>query len=457
MDYSRQHVNGETMELLFDLADRMGLTDRMNEMRSGMNVNYTERRPVMHHVLRMPRGYDFKAIHPQGDAILASTHAVLDQIARFSEDVRQGRARGCTGAALTNVVCVGVGGAHSGPEAVYEALRGDAAAARAAAAAGEGRDGGGAPTLRFVGNADPVDFDLNCRDLDPSATLVVVTSKAFETAETRQNARAARRWLVRALRGARPELSEAEVVARHFCAVSSSRDEAEKFGIARDRFFPIWDWVGGRFSVWSAAGILPLSLHYSYDVIKRIFDGAHDIDEHFFDAPLGGNIPVLLGLLGVWNSTFMGYHTRALLPYSHALRKFPSLVQHFDMQSNGKRVTAAGMPLNFDAGEINFGEAGSNGQHSFYQLLHQGRPVPADFIGFMESQSCIDEVYNTHKKGSVSLDGWDTKLQVSGHDELMSNFFAQPDALAYGKTLNDLIQEGVEGKGNTVTRSSFSD
>jgi len=196
--------------------------------------------------------------------------------------------------------------------------------------------------------------------------------------------------------------------------------------------------------VWSAAGILPLSLHYSYDVIKRIFDGAHDIDEHFFDAPLGGNIPVLLGLLGVWNSTFMGYHTRALLPYSHALRKFPSLVQHFDMQSNGKRVTAAGMPLNFDAGEINFGEAGSNGQHSFYQLLHQGRPVPADFIGFMESQSCIDEVYNTHKKGSVSLDGWDTKLQVSGHDELMSNFFAQPDALAYGKTLNDLIQEGVE-------------
>ena len=301
-------------------------------------------------------------------------------------------------------------------------------------------------TRHFIANVHPVDFDLNVRDLNAEETLIIVTSKSFATAETMQNARTARRWLVRTICNASPDLLEADIISHHFCAISISPDEAEKFGISKDKFFPTWDWVGGRFSIWSAAGILPLSLHYSYDVIKRLFDGAHDIDEHFFDAPLGGNIPVLLGLLGVWNSTFMDYHTRALLPYSHALRKFPSLVQKFDMQSNGKRVTAAGMPLQFHAGEIDFGEAGSNGQHSFYQLLHQGRPVPSDFIGFMESQSSIDEVCNSQQKGGVSAEGWDAKLEVSGHDELMSNFFAQPDALAYGKTLNDLIQEGVEGE-----------
>lgn len=436
LDYSRQHVTGETMELLFDLADRMGLTERMNEMRSGMNINFTERRAVMHHVLRMPRSYDFKALHPQGDTILEEVHSSLDRVARFSEDVREGRIRGSTGKQLKNIVCIGIGGSQSGPEAVYEALRGDVAASKAV----EGRG----TTVRFIANVDPVDFDLNCRDLNPEETLIIITSKSFTTAETMQNARTARRWLVKILCKASSDLTEADVVFHHFCAISSSPEEAEKFGMDRNNIFPMWDWVGGRFSVWSTAGILPLSLHYSYDVIKRLLDGAHDIDEHFFDAPLGGNIPVLLGLLGVWNSTFMGYHTKALLPYSHALRMFPSLVQKFDMQSNGKRVTAAGMPLPFHAGEINFGEAGSNGQHSFYQLLHQGRPVPADFIGFMESQSRMDEPYNNQKKGGRSSDGWDAELEVSGHDELMSNFFAQPDALAYGKTLNDLIQEGVE-------------
>ena len=444
LDYSRQHVTGETMELLFDLADRMGLTERMNEMRSGMNINVTERRPVMHHVLRMPRGYDFKGVshHPQGDSILEEVHSTLDRIEQFSENVREGRIRGCTGKALKNIVCIGIGGSHSGPQGVYEALRGDSAAA----AAMEGRGS----TVRFVANVDPVDFDLNCRDLNPEETLIIITSKSFTTAETMQNARTARRWLVRILCKASSELTEAEVIFHHFSAITSAPDEAEKFGIKKDNMFPIWNWVGGRFSVWSAAGILPLSLHYSYNVIKRLLDGAHDIDEHFFDAPLGGNIPVLLGLLGVWNSTFMGYHTRALLPYAHALRKFPSLVQKFDMESNGKRVTAAGLTLPFHAGEIDFGEAGSNGQHSFYQLLHQGRPVPADFVGFMESQSKIDEVYESDQKGR-STDGWDAELEVSGHDELMSNFFAQPDALAIGKTLNDLIQEGVEGEWGCVT------
>ena len=357
----------------------------------------------------------------------------------FSDDVRLGNILGCTGKQLKNVVCIGIGGSHAGPEAVYEALRGDEAASKAV----EGRGS----TLRFIANVDPVDFDLNCRDLNPEETLIIVTSKSFTTAETMQNVRTARRWLVRILsKASSSDITEADIISHHFCAISSFSSEAEQFGIPRQNIFPIEDYVGGRFSVWSAAGILPLSLHYSFDVIKRLLDGAHDIDEHFFDAPLGGNIPVLLGLIGVWNSTFMGYHTRALLPYSHALRMFPSLVMKFDMESNGKRVTAAGIPLPFHAGEIDFGEAGSNGQHTFYQLLHQGRPVPADFIGFMESQSRIDEAFSDMQKGANSTNGWDAELEVSGHDELMSNFFAQPDALAYGKTLNDLIQEGVEGE-----------
>ena len=296
LDYSRQHVTGETMELLFDLADRMGLTERMSEMRSGMDINFTERRAVMHHVLRMPRSYNFRALHPQGDSILKDVHDVLDRIEMFSNDVREGKILGCTGKRLKNMVCIGIGGSHAGPEAVYEALRGDADASKA-----KGRGS----ILRFIANVDPVDFDLAVRDLNPEETLIIVTSKSFTTAETMHNARTARRWLVRILGKSNNNVTEAEIVSKHFCAISSTPTEAEKFGIMTDKVFPIHDWVGRRFSVWSAAGILPLSLHYSFDVIKRLLDGAHDIDEHFFDAPLGGNIPVLLGLLGVWNSTFM--------------------------------------------------------------------------------------------------------------------------------------------------------
>ena len=401
LDYSRQHVDGETMELLFDLADQMGLTERMNEMRAGMDINFTERRAVMHHVLRMPRGYDYKARHPQGDTILNDVHSVLDRIAMFSDDVRGGNILGCTGKKLKSIVCIGIGGSHAGPEAVYEALRGDSVASKAI---GQGC------TIRFVANVDPVDFDLNCRDLIPEETLIIVTSKSFTTAETMQNARTARRWLVSKISSS--DITEADIVAHHFCAISSSTVETEKFGIKKEHIFPIFDWVLGRFSVWSAAGMLPLSLHYSFDVAKRILDGAHDIDEHFFDAPLGGNIPVLLGLLGVWNSTFMGYHTRALLPYSHALRRLPSLVMKFDMESNGKRVTAAGIPLPFDAGEIDFGEAGSNGQHTFYQLLVSIDPFAFSLIFYNSLHSLF--LSNSIKDGlcqQILLDSWKANLE----------------------------------------------
>jgi len=434
LDYSRQQVTGETMELLFDLADKVGLTELRSYMRCGLKINATERRSVLHHALRMPRTYDYTH-HPYGMQIMDDVHAVRTRIEEFTNKIRSGSWKGYTGKTLKHTVCIGIGGSQLGPEFVHEALRADQQASLAA----EGR------TLRFLANVDPVDFHLCTRDLDPAETLVVIISKTFETVETMLNARAARKWLIDGLRGSNEsdnkndnnedknddapddESIEKDIIMRHVVAVSASPPNCEDFGIHPDNVFGFWDWVGGRFSVTSAVGVLPLSLQYSYDIMSAFLDGAHDIDEHFFNAPLRENIPVLLGLIGIWNSTFMGYATRALLPYSQALRRLPAHIQQLDMESNGKRVAMDGTPLPFYAGEINFGEPGTNGQHSFYQLLHQGRVVPADFIGFCESQR------------PVELDG----EQVSNHDELMSNFFAQPDALAYGKTFNDLIQEGV--------------
>jgi len=415
IDYSRQQVSGETMELLFDLADKVDFTGRRNSMRDGTKINATEGRSVLHHALRMPKGYDY-SVNPEGKAILDEVHEVRDKIEAFTNKVRSGEFVGATGKELKNFVCVGIGGSQLGPEFVSEALRADAAAAKASS----GRN------LRFLANVDPVDFELCTRDLDPEETLVVVISKTFTTAETMLNARTAKKWVLDGL-AAKGVTDAGEVTSKHVIAVSTAIDKCVAFGISEENIFGFWNWVGGRFSVCSAVGIVPLSLQYSYDVMSSFLDGAHDIDEHFFTAPLRENIPVILGLLGVWNSTFMGYETRALLPYSQALKRFPAHIQQVDMESNGKRVAMDGSPLPFQAGEINFGEPGTNGQHSFYQLMHQGRVVPADFIGFMESQN------------HVLLDG----EPVSNHDELMSNFFAQPDALAYGKTLNDVTQEGV--------------
>ena len=418
LDYSRQQVTGETMELLFDLADTTGLTAQRAAMRSGAKINTTEDRAVLHPVLRMPAGYDYAQHNPAaGTRVLGDVHAVRDAIDAFVAKVRSGTHAGATGKPLKNYVCVGIGGSQLGPEFVAEALRADAAAA----AASEGR------TLRFLANVDPVDFALCTRDLDPEETLLVVISKTFTTAETMLNARTAKKWIVDGLARA-GVADESAVISKHVCAVSTAIDKATAFGIDESNIFGFWDWVGGRFSVCSAVGLVPLSLCYSSSVLAAFLAGAHDMDEHFFDAPLRENIPVLLGLLGVWNSTFLGYSTRALLPYSQALRRLPAHIQQVDMESNGKRVGLDGTVLPFQSGEINFGEPGTNGQHSFYQLMHQGRVVPADFIGFCESQAPVD-----------LGDG----EPVSNHDELMSNFFAQPDALAYGKTLPDLVAEGV--------------
>ena len=412
LDYSRQQVTGETMELLFDLADAVGFTDRRAAMWSGMRINTTERRAVLHHVLRMPKNYNIPD-HPLVASKLKDVHRVRSQIKDFTDNVRNGLHMSVTGKKFKNFVCIGIGGSQLGPEFVYEALKPDPTAEAAA----------GGRTLRFLANVDPIDFHLCTRDLDPAETLVIVVSKTFRTVETMLNARLVRMWLVNSLEN--EDRLEEDIVARHMVAVSCDVEQCIQFGIPQSRVFGFWDWVGGRFSVCSAVGLVPLSLQYSYEVMENFLDGAFDVDEHFFFAPLRNNIPLILGLLGVWNSTFMGYGTRALLPYAQALKRFPAHIQQVDMESNGKRVALDGTPLLHHSGEITFGEPGTNGQHSFFQLMHHGRVIPADFIGFMESQRPVDIG------------------PISNHDELMSNFFAQPDALAYGNTVTDLLQEGV--------------
>ena len=450
LDYSRQRVTGETMELLFDLGDAVGFMDRREAMRTGERINLTEEQPVLHHVLRMPAGYHIQlntagrgghrvataasgangssGVHMRapliqegaeeplhGPTLLREILAVREKILEFSTEVRSGRYRSVRNKHFKNVLCIGTGGFAVGPSCVAEALKADPICEHEAA----GRQ------LRFLTNVDPTDFYLQTCDWDPAETLVIITSKTFADVHTTLNARTARQWLVEHL--AKEGTSETEIVARHMVAVSASRTRCIQFGIQKTNVFRIWDWVDGRYSVCSAVGLLPLALQFSYYVCSGLLEGAHDMDEHFFHAPLRDNIPVILGLLGVWNSTFLGSDCRVILPYCQALWRLPAYVQHVDMESNGKRVALDGTPLLHGSGEINFGDVGTCAEHNFFQLLHQGRVIPADFIGFMESNQNFD------------LPGED----VSSHDELMSNFFAQPDALAYGKTLVDLIQEGA--------------
>lgn len=346
---------------------------------------------------------------------------MLSSIKTYVDEIRSGKKLGATGKPIVNVLAVGIGGSQLGPEFVNLALEADATAKAGA----RGR------TLRFLANVDPVDASNAFQDLDPEATMVIVVSKTFTTAETMMNAKTARAWLV----AGNPNADPSKVVSCQFAAVSTAIDKAVGFGIDKENIFGFWDWVGGRYSVTSAVGMLPLSLHYGYDVMNSFLEGAHDIDNMFFDTSKGNiknNMPVILGLLGVWNSTFLGHGARALLPYSQALRRLPAHIQQVDMESNGKGVAMDGSGMEFDCGEINFGEAGTNGQHSFYQLMHQGRVVPCDFIGFKESQ-----------QPKRLAEG---EAVVSNHDELMSNFFAQPDALACGKTLADCEKEGIAEK-----------
>jgi len=342
-----------------------------------------------------------------GEDQVAFVNGVLDKIEDFCGRVRGGKWKGATGKRLTTVVAVGIGGSYLGPEFLYEALRADASCAKAAA----GR------TLKFVANVDPVDFARQTAGVDPETTLVVVVSKSFTTAETIMNAKTVKDWLLAGMSKAKA----ATVVRQHVAAVSTQMELTKAFGIAPENVFAFGDYVGGRFSVHSPVGVLPLALQYGMAPLREFLAGAHAMDKHFATAPLEKNLPVLLGLLGLYNSTFLGYNCKAILPYAQALLRFAAHIQQVDMESNGKRVAMDGSALPFEAGEIVFGEPGTNGQHSFYQLMHQGRVVPAEFIGFKTSQA------------PVTLAG----AALSNHDELMCNFFAQPDALALGKESDD--------------------
>ncbi|KAL7261952.1 hypothetical protein ACSBR1_000364 [Camellia fascicularis] len=406
LDYSRQCATLETMNKLFKLAEAACLKEKINKMFNGEQINSTENRSVLHVALRAPRD---AVINSDGKNVVPDVWNVLDKIRDFSERVRSGSWVGATGKALTNVIAIGIGGSFLGPLFVHTALQTDPEAIECA----RGRQ------LRFLANVDPIDVARNITGLNPETTLVVVVSKTFTTAETMLNARTLREWISSAL--------GPEAVSKHMVAVSTNLTLVEKFGIDPKNAFAFWDWVGGRYSVCSAVGVFPLSLQYGFSVVEKFLKGASSIDQHFYSAPFDQNIPVLLGLLSVWNVSFLGYPARAILPYSQALEKLAPHIQQVSMESNGKGVSIDGVALPYEAGEIDFGEPGTNGQHSFYQLIHQGRVIPCDFIGIVKSQQPV------YLKGEV----------VSNHDELMSNFFAQPDALAYGKTPQQLQSENV--------------
>ena len=452
LDYSRQRVTGETMEQLFDLADAVGLNGRCRALLHGYPImNHTEQKLVLHHVLRMPSFYNIELVdssllqqmqqqqrskstqhgHNDGRDILAEIHETRSAIQDFAYHVRNGDYYSIVGSQYTfiNVIVVATGGAHVGTECVAEAIKADPIASQAA---------GSVRRLTFVSHADPTCVHLAVRNMDPCRTLIIVISESFSTTDhpVMLNARTViYDWLIPGIEQhksknfGKSSYTNEEIIAKHVLGISqntpASLQRCVEFGIALSNVYTIPTWVNLRYSVCSAVGLLPLSLQYSYPVMSEFLDGAHDIDEHFFHAPLRDNIPVILGLLGVWNSTFLGYGCRAILPYAHSLHRFPAYIQHVDMESNGKRVAIDGKPLLHQSGEINFG--GTGGPDNYIQLLHQGRVVPSDFIGFIESQQPTD----------LSTES------LSNHDDMMANFFAQPDGLAYGKTLVDLIQEGI--------------
>lgn len=373
-------------------------------MFNGEHINVTEDRAVLHVATRAQKD---QSIECDGKNVVPEVWSVLEKIKIFSQKVRDGEWKGYTGKPLKDVVAVGIGGSFLGPLFVHTALRTDTVAATSA----KGRK------LRFLANVDPVDVARTLNGLEPENTLVVVVSKTFTTTETMLNARTVRAWLVDAM-GTR-------AVSKHMVAVSTNFKLVKEFGIDPENSFSFWDWVGGRYSVCSAVGILPLSLQYGFGTMETFLKGANDVDVHFRTASFDMNIPVLLGLMSVWNVSFLGHPSRAILPYCQALNKLAPHIQQLSMESNGKGVDINGRPLLFEAGEIDFGEPGTNGQHSFYQLIHQGRVVPSDFIGTIKSQQSV------YLEGEI----------VSNHDELMCNFFAQADALAVGKSAEDLRAE----------------
>ncbi|MFI0806716.1 glucose-6-phosphate isomerase [Streptomyces echinatus] len=401
IDYSKQLITDETLALLRQLAAATGVSALRDAMFRGERINVTEKRAVLHTALRAPRD---AVVEVDGENVVPKVHAVLDQMAGFAERVRSGEWTGHTGKRIRNVVNVGIGGSDLGPAMAYEALRPFTA-----------RD----LTFRFVSNVDGADLHEATRDLDPAETLFIVASKTFTTIETITNATSARSWLLKAFDG------DHKAVARHFVALSTNAEKVTEFGIDPDNMFAFWDWVGGRYSYDSAIG-LSLMIAIGPDRFREMLDGFRLVDDHFRTAPAEANAPLLLGLLGIWYDNFLDAQTHAVLPYSHYLSKFTAYLQQLDMESNGKSVQRDGNPVEWQTGPVVWGTPGTNGQHAYYQLIHQGtKLIPADFIGFA--------------RPVAELSG-ELKAQ---HDLLMANFFAQTQALAFGKTAEEVRAEGV--------------
>jgi glucose-6-phosphate isomerase len=397
LDYAKNRITDETVRLLLALANDVGLRDRIEAMFRGDKINVSEHRSVLHIALRLPRS---ATLVVDGVDVVAEVHEVLDQMAAFADRIRSGDFVGHTGWAIRNVVNIGIGGSDLGPVMAHEALRFYSDRSR---------------TFRFVSNIDGTDLVEATRDLDPAETLFIVSSKTFTTLETITNAHSARDWLVSGL-------GDDAAVAKHFVAVSTNAEKVAEFGIDTANMFGFWDWVGGRYSMDSAIGLSTM-IAIGPDHFRDMLAGFHAMDEHFRTAPFAQNLPVLLGLLWLWYSNFFGAETHAVLPYDHYLGRFPAYLQQLDMESNGKHVTLDGDHVSWETGPIVWGQPGTNGQHAFYQLIHQGtRLVPCDFIGFVHS------------------------LNPLGHhqDLLLANVFAQTEALAFGRTAEDLVAEGAD-------------
>ena len=396
LDYSKNRLTDQTLRLLLDLAEGCGLRERIEAMFTGQKINVTEQRAVLHVALRAPRD---TSIVVDGQNVVPQVHAVLDRMADFAERVRGGQWTGYTGKRIRAIVNIGIGGSDLGPVMAYEALR-----------YYSDRD----LTCRFVSNVDGSDFAEATRDLDAQETLFIVSSKTFTTIETMTNARTARAWCLRTL-------GDEAAVAKHFVAVSTNAAEVAKFGIDTANMFEFWDWVGGRYSYDSAIG-LSLMIAIGPDGFSQMLGGFHAMDEHFRTAPFERNLPVLLALIGLWYNDFFGAQTVAILPYDHYLSRFSAYLQQLDMESNGKHVDLDGAPVDYQTGPIIWGTPGTNGQHAYYQLIHQGtRLIPCDFIGFSQTLNPLGD----------------------HHDLLMANLFAQTEALAFGKTAQEVAAQGV--------------
>jgi glucose-6-phosphate isomerase len=407
LDYSKNRVTDETLRLLVALAEARGLRERIDAMFAGEHINVTEDRPVLHTALRLPRD---ATLVVDGEDVVPQVHGVLDRMAAFADDVRSGAWTGHTGARIRNVVNIGIGGSDLGPAMAYEALRSYSDRRL---------------TFRFVSNVDGTDFAEAVRDLDPAETLFIVSSKTFTTLETLTNARSARQWLVSAL-------GDESAVARHFVAVSTNTEKVAEFGIDTAHMFEFWDWVGGRYSFPSAIG-LSLMVAIGPARFREMLDGFHAMDEHFRTTPFDRNLPVLLGIIGVWYDDFFGAETVAILPYDQYLSRFSAYLQQLDMESNGKHVDLDGRPVTVQTGPIVWGQPGTNGQHAFYQLIHQGtKLIPCDFLGFLQTLNPIG----------------------NHHDLLMANLFAQTEALAFGR---DAPEPYRVTKGNQPTNTILCD